>query len=109
MPPYTHSQIYPLSLLASLPPLPRSPALPFQDEIAQRTMDELPNNIHYSYEYSTQALDMERTICKAMKGLSSAEFEGVLHPVFEEDEFKLILVGGVLGAGVGVVQLFALF
>ncbi|GMH62658.1 hypothetical protein TrRE_jg2563, partial [Triparma retinervis] len=59
--------------------------------------------------YSTEALDMERTICKAMRGLSSAEFEGVLHPVFEEDEFKLIVVGGVLGAAVGVVQLFALF
>lgn len=80
-----------------------------KDEIALRTMEELPKNIHYSYEYSTKALDMERTIAKAMKGLSSAEFEGVLHPVFEEDEFKLIVVGGVLGAAVGVIQLFALF
>ena len=80
-----------------------------KEEIAKRTMDELPAVIHYSYEYTTEALDMERTICKAMKGLSSADFEGVLHPVFQEDEAKLIVVGGVLGLGVGVVQLFCLF
>ncbi|GMH86446.1 hypothetical protein TrVE_jg3943 [Triparma verrucosa] len=56
-----------------------------KEEIAKRTMDELPGVIHYSYDYTLKALDMERTICKAMKGLSSAEFEGVLHPVFQED------------------------
>jgi uncharacterized membrane protein YheB (UPF0754 family) len=78
-------------------------------EIATRTMDELPRVIHHSYEYSTKALDMEHTICEAMKGLTSAEFEGVLHPVFEEDELKLIVVGGFLGLMVGVAQLFFLF
>lgn len=46
---------------------------------------------------------------QAMISLSAREFEGVLHPVFEEDEVKLILVGGVLGAAVGVFQLFVLF
>lgn len=44
-----------------------------------------------------------------MQGLSPAEFEGVLHPVFEEDEWKLILVGAALGAAVGVFQLYVLF
>jgi hypothetical protein len=33
----------------------------------------------------------------------------VLHPVFEEDELKLILVGALLGAGVGFFQLYVLF
>jgi len=80
-----------------------------KQEIALRTMDELPGVIHHSYEYSTKALDMEATIAKAMRGLTSAEFEGVLHPVFEEDEFTLILVGGFLGLCVGVAQLFLLF
>lgn len=44
-----------------------------------------------------------------MQGLTPLEFEGVLHPVFEEDELKLILVGGTLGAAVGVFQLLVLF
>ena len=38
-----------------------------------------------------------------------AEFEGVLHPAFEEDEIQLILLGGVLGAAVGVIQIFTVF
>ena len=40
---------------------------------------------------------------------SGKEFEGVLHPCFEEDEWILILVGGILGLFVGVAQLFLLF
>ena len=80
-----------------------------KEEIADRTMEELPSVIHYSYDYSTEALDMEATICEKMNGLTSAEFEGVLHPAFQEDELKLIMVGGFLGLMVGVVQLFALF
>lgn len=43
-----------------------------------------------------------------MLKLSSKDFEGVLHPVFEEDELKLIVVGGTLGAAVGLFQLLVL-
>lgn len=39
-----------------------------------------------------------------MAMLSSAEFERVLHPVFEEDEWILVLVGGALGAIAGAAQ-----
>jgi hypothetical protein len=35
--------------------------------------------------------------------------QGVLHPAFEEDEIQLIILGGVLGAIVGFIQLFTLF
>lgn len=31
------------------------------------------------------------------------------HPAFQEDEIELIALGGVLGAIVGVIQLFTLF
>jgi len=36
--------------------------------------------------------------------LPPAEFCDILHPVFEEDEIKLIVVGGVLGALGGAAQ-----
>ena len=36
--------------------------------------------------------------------LSAAEFERVLHPVFEEDEWTLILVGTALGGLAGAGQ-----
>ena len=41
-----------------------------------------------------------------MRALPSDEFKGVLHPVFQEDEIKLIAVGGLLGMGVGFLQVF---
>jgi hypothetical protein len=39
-----------------------------------------------------------------MRTLSSAEFERVLHPVFEEDELTLILIGTGLGGLAGFAQ-----
>jgi uncharacterized membrane protein YheB (UPF0754 family) len=37
------------------------------------------------------------------------ELESVLHPAFEEDEIQLIVLGGLLGTIVGVIQLFIHF
>eukprot|EP01083_Nonionella_stella_P030757 84255_1 len=36
--------------------------------------------------------------------MSSAQFERVLHPIFEEDELTLILAGAALGFAAGLVQ-----
>lgn len=80
-----------------------------KEDIAQKVIDRLPDIIDNSYAYSEQALDMENTVSSKMKELSSAEFEGVLHPAFEEDEIQLIILGGILGAIVGVIQIFTLF
>ena len=81
------------------------PAIAFEPD----KQGKLPLHIAYSYDYTTEALNLEDTLCKAMQGLTSAEFEGVLHPVFEEDELKLILVGAVLGLAVGIFQLVVMF
>jgi uncharacterized membrane protein YheB (UPF0754 family) len=59
-----------------------------------------------SYDYTTEALDLENTIRTTMQKLSPEEFEGVLHPAFEEDEMTLIMVGGFLGMMVGIIQIF---
>jgi len=83
--------------------------LAIKDEIARKLVERLPAHIQLSYDYTEEALDMERTIREAMQSLTSEEFEGVLHPVFEEDELKLIIVGALLGLGVGVFQLLVLF
>ena len=80
-----------------------------KEDIAAKIAVKLPTIIDQSYEYMTEALDMERTIREKMSALSPADFEGVLHPAFEEDETTLIFVGGVLGCIVGVIQLYALF
>lgn len=83
--------------------------LQMKEDIAQKVLDKIPSVIDVSYEYTQEALDMENTISTKMAELSSSEFEGVLHPAFEEDEIQLIALGGILGAIVGVIQLFTLF
>jgi hypothetical protein len=51
---------------------------------------------------------VEKTIVDAMLALTPVEFEGVLRPAFQQDEWKLILVGGILGAIVGELQVHLL-
>ena len=58
---------------------------------------ELPSCIMSTYAYTEEAMDMQRLLASRMKKLPSSEFERVLHPAFEEDEWKLIAIGGLLG------------
>ncbi|CAG9465138.1 unnamed protein product [Pedinophyceae sp. YPF-701] len=77
--------------------------------VAEAVLESMPENVVYAYEYMETAMDVERTMREALAKLPSNEFEGVLHPAFQQDEIKLILVGGVLGMAVGFVQAFAVF
>ena len=44
-----------------------------------------------------------------MQAMPPDEFINILRPVFQQDEIKLIIVGGILGAAAGAVQQFAIF
>jgi len=56
------------------------------------------------HRYVQQTLDVEDTLSRRLKRLSPTDFEDLLHPVFQEDELTLIVVGGVLGAVAGGLQ-----
>ena len=60
--------------------------------------------LHPVHAYTSARLDLKNTLVHRMSRLSSAEFEQVLHPVFQEDELTLIIAGGVLGALSGMLQ-----
>ena len=68
----------------------------------------MPEALFELEEYSTKALDLENTLKEKMSELPPAEFEDLLHPVFQEDEFKLIIIGGLLGVAVGFAQYYGL-
>jgi uncharacterized membrane protein YheB (UPF0754 family) len=44
-----------------------------------------------------------------LAALDSVQFSGILRPVFQKDEWKLILAGGVIGTGIGALQVVFLF
>ena len=66
--------------------------------------DELYSSLCYGNEHLDAALGLEETMAERLAALPPKDFEGVLHPVFQEDEIKLIAVGGLLGMGVGFLQ-----
>ena len=76
---------------------------------ADRFVESLPYSIHRTFEYAEDALDLETTMREKMSELSPDEFEGVLRPAFQEDEWILILVGAILGGLAGAGQLVFLF
>ena len=73
-------------------------------DAAARAFAEASTTMAPAMDYAKDALAVEKTIVDAMLALTPVEFEGVLRPAFQQDEWKLILVGGILGAIVGELQ-----
>ncbi len=63
----------------------------------------------YAYDYANGALNVGEDLCSRMQSLSATEFEGVLRPAYQQDEWKLILTGAVLGMLAGFAQLYLVF
>lgn len=52
------------------------------------------------------SLDFESELSEKLASIGSEEFESLLHPVFQEDEWKLVLMGGMLGVAIGLMQTY---
>jgi len=61
-----------------------------------KTFANQSRKIHAQMEANLGALDAD-------------QFGGILRPVFQKDEWKLILAGGVIGTGIGALQVVLLF
>merc|ERR1712194_273324 len=71
---------------------------------ADYLLEELPNHKSAFNEYMDEAFQIEETIGTRLSKLPPDQFEGMLHPAFQEDEWMLILLGGVLGVVMGLFQ-----
>lgn len=77
-----------------------------KSEAVRRLIQAVPEQIDQIFEYSKEALDIEYTLNDKMSKLPPQDFVGFLRPVFQEDEWKLILVGAILGLVAGLIQIF---
>lgn len=75
---------------------------------AASLMQRLPDAMVHVEAYTAEAMDLERTLATKMTELSPEEFEALLHPAFEQDEWMLIAVGATLGFLVGEIQVFVM-
>ena len=76
-----------------------------ESRVSSRVMQLLPTELPLVHGYCDGALQIKDTLKERLRRLTAQEFEQVLHPVFQEDELTLILVGAVLGLIVGYGQL----
>ncbi len=73
-------------------------------KMAERIASRSHVPVRQAVPYAEEAFDIENSLRGKMQALKPDEFVGLLRPVFQEDEWKLILVGGVLGVLVGIGQ-----
>jgi len=76
--------------------------------VSERIVASLPEFGRYLERQLDSAMDLETLFAERMSAMSSKDFEQLLHPVFQEDEWKLVLMGGALGVVVGCFQWVAL-
>ncbi|MEU4252080.1 DUF445 domain-containing protein [Amycolatopsis sp. NPDC026612] len=76
--------------------------------ISSQIMSRLPETMRYIEDYATDAMDIRNVLVSKMKELSPKEFERLLRPAFEQDEWILIATGAVLGFAVGEAQVLLL-
>jgi uncharacterized membrane protein YheB (UPF0754 family) len=75
----------------------------------KRIFDDSEKYLSYAFEYAGKAMRIGDDLCERMQALSPEEFEGVLRPAYQADEWKLILVGAMLGMIAGFMQLYLVF
>lgn len=79
-----------------------------KQDTAEMLMARLQDVILHAESYVQTALDIENVVGKKMQAMTPLEFEGLLRPVFKQEEWILIMVGAILGFLVGEGQLVAM-
>lgn len=75
----------------------------------QQIFDNSEKYLLYAYDYANGAMQIGQDLSLRMQALSSEEFEGVLRPAYQQDEWKLIVTGALLGMAAGFMQLYLVF
>ncbi len=70
-----------------------------------RLFEDSDKYLFYAFDYANQALRVGDDLCARLRALSPEDFEGILRPAYQQDEWKLILTGAILGCAAGFAQL----
>ncbi|HTM20333.1 MAG TPA: hypothetical protein VL172_07500 [Kofleriaceae bacterium] len=78
-------------------------------EVMARMREELPKPGGFLHIFTRHSVDVHGELFTRMTRLDPISFEGVLRPAFQQDEWKLIVIGGVLGLAAGIFQVLYMF
>ena len=75
-----------------------------KETIISRLIERLPDTMAEAKDYAAKTLDIENLIVGKMDQLTPEQYEGIMRPVFKDDELLMISVGAILGFLVGELQ-----
>ena len=75
-------------------------------QVAERMMVVMQETAQQVEKYAYDAMDVQNTLITKMQQLDEEQFEHLIRPAFEQDEWILITVGAALGFLVGELQTF---
>ena len=79
-----------------------------KQDTSEMLMARLADVIMHAETYVQTSLDIENVVGKKMQAMTPLEFEGLLRPVFKQEEWILIMTGAILGGLVGEGQLMTM-
>ncbi|WP_281614077.1 hypothetical protein [Flammeovirga sp. SubArs3] len=91
------------------------------DKITQKHLNIIKNIAHFTFmaefhicirdafPYAEKVFNLKNNIQQKIEELPYEDFEGLLRPAFQEDEWILIVVGAILGGCAGMFQFIILF
>jgi uncharacterized membrane protein YheB (UPF0754 family) len=74
-------------------------------DISRLLLAQFEEVILQAEDFVKTSLDIENMVGSKMEAMTALEFEGLLRPVFKQEEWILIITGAVLGFLVGEAQL----
>ncbi|MGB5220252.1 MAG: hypothetical protein WBN60_04425 [Polyangiales bacterium] len=101
----TKHEAHPMAKLVV--PEEQRPAL--RAEVLERIKTEWPKPGGFFHTFAGESVDLNGELERRMKALDRESYEGVLRPAFQQDEWKLIAAGAILGTVAGVLQLVYIF
>jgi uncharacterized membrane protein YheB (UPF0754 family) len=72
--------------------------------IATKILERLPETMTYVEDYAHETMDIRNLLREKMQRLDERQFEALIRPAFEQDEWILIAVGAALGFVMGEAQ-----
>ncbi|MDT4939629.1 MAG: hypothetical protein QOG80_3300 [Pseudonocardiales bacterium] len=76
--------------------------------ITAKIMQRLPETMTYVEDYARDTMDIRNLLVEKMQNLDELQFEALIRPAFEQDEWILITVGALLGFTMGEAQALVL-
>ena len=77
-----------------------------RDRTIDQVIDKIPYAMTHISDYILEAVDVEGLLEEKIGQMNEEDFAGIMRPIFQKDEWKLVALGAVLGLGIGLFQLY---